>query len=259
MSRRSVVQRWPAVPAAEKTMPRTARSRSADGVTMAALLPPSSSSTRPNRSATRGPTCLPIRTDPVADTSATRGSSTSSSPTSRPPRISRLTRGRCADIGAGPLDQRLAGDRGQRGELGGLPHHGVAAHQRDRGVPRPHRDREVEGGDDADHTQRVPGFHQPVPGPLGGDGAAVQLTRQPDGEVADVDHLLHLAEGLGGDLARLDGHQRRQIGLVRAQQLAQARHQLAAHRRRGGAPRRKCLRCFARSRPRPRRVWSRRR
>ena len=51
-------------------MARTARSRSADGVTTAALLPPSSSSTRPNRSATRGPTCLPIRTEPVADTSA---------------------------------------------------------------------------------------------------------------------------------------------------------------------------------------------
>ena len=71
-------------------MPRTARSRSADGVTIAALLPPSSSSALPNRCATRGPTCWPIRTEPVALTSATRGSSTRSSPISRPPWTSRL-------------------------------------------------------------------------------------------------------------------------------------------------------------------------
>ena len=56
-----------------------------------------------------------------------------------------------------------------------------------------------------DHAERVPGLHQPVPGPLGGHRAAVQLPRQADREVADVDHLLDLAEGLGGDLADLDG------------------------------------------------------
>src|SRR4029453_4954692 len=59
ISLRSVVQRWPAVPAAENTMPRTARSRSADGVTIAALLPPSSSNTLPNRCPPRGPTPPP--------------------------------------------------------------------------------------------------------------------------------------------------------------------------------------------------------
>ena len=46
-------------------MPRVVRSRSADGATIAALLPPSSSSDRPNRAATRGPTSRPIRVDPV--------------------------------------------------------------------------------------------------------------------------------------------------------------------------------------------------
>ncbi|CFS23892.1 Uncharacterised protein [Mycobacterium tuberculosis] len=66
-------------------MPRTASSRSADGATMAALLPPNSSSTRPKRRATRGPTCWPIRTEPVADNNATRGSSTSCAPRSAPP------------------------------------------------------------------------------------------------------------------------------------------------------------------------------
>jgi hypothetical protein len=84
-TRRIVVQRWPAVPAAENTMPRVVRSRSADGVTTAALLPPSSSNDRPNRSATRGPTARPMRVDPVALSSAIPRASTSASPTSEPP------------------------------------------------------------------------------------------------------------------------------------------------------------------------------
>src|SRR5574340_214919 len=83
--RRVVVQRWPAVPQAPKTMPRTARSRSAEGATTTALLPPSSSRQRPNRAATLGPTARPIRVDPVDDSSATRGSSTSRAPTSAGP------------------------------------------------------------------------------------------------------------------------------------------------------------------------------
>ena len=66
-------------------MPRAARSRSALALTTAALLPPSSSSERPNRSATRGPTARPIRVEPVALTSATPGWSTSACPTSAPP------------------------------------------------------------------------------------------------------------------------------------------------------------------------------
>ena len=39
------------------------------------------------------------------------------------------------DILGGPFGQRLTGQRGQRGELRWLPHHGVAADQGDRGVP----------------------------------------------------------------------------------------------------------------------------
>ena len=63
MRRRSDVQRWPAVPMAEKAMPRRARSRSALGQTMAALLPPSSRMARANRCARlrrygRGPSRL---------------------------------------------------------------------------------------------------------------------------------------------------------------------------------------------------------
>ncbi len=55
------------------------------GATTIPLLPPSSSRVRPNRAATRGATVRPIRVEPVADSKATRGSSTSASPVSRPP------------------------------------------------------------------------------------------------------------------------------------------------------------------------------
>ena len=72
-----VVHRWPALPAAANTMPRTARSRSADGVTTAALFPPSSRMLRPSRAATRGRTAAPICSEPVALISGTSGLSTS--------------------------------------------------------------------------------------------------------------------------------------------------------------------------------------
>ncbi len=61
------------------------RSRSADGPTIAALLPPSSSRDRPKRAATRGPTSRPIRVEPVAESSATAGESTRAMPTDASP------------------------------------------------------------------------------------------------------------------------------------------------------------------------------
>ena len=72
------------MPAAANTIPRVVSSRSADGATIAALLPPNSSSIRPIRVATRGATARPIRSEPVALTSATAGLSTSASPPSAP-------------------------------------------------------------------------------------------------------------------------------------------------------------------------------
>ena len=53
----------------------------------------------------------------------------------------------------------------------------------------------------------MPLLHHPVPRTLGRDGQAVQLARETHGEVADVDHLLHLAVSLGADLAHLERHQ----------------------------------------------------
>jgi hypothetical protein len=72
--------------------------------------------------------------------------------------------------------------------------------------------------------------------PLGGDGEAVELARQPDREVADVDHLLHLAKTLLQDLAGFQADQRAELGLPPAQRLAEQAHQLAAARRRHAAP-----------------------
>src|SRR6266568_448389 len=125
--RRSEVQRCPAVPTAAKRIARNARSRSADGVRIIPLLPPSSRTARPKRCATTGATLPPIRVEPVALTSGTRRSAASAWPSSGPP---------------------FARD------------------------------------------------HPPI-----------ELPRQADREVADIDHLLHFALALFEDLAGLDRHQ----------------------------------------------------
>ena len=88
MRRRSEVQRCPAVPTAEKTMARTAMSRSAEGATIIALLPPSSRIGRPQRAATFGPTMPPIRVEPVAEMIGTSLEFTSASPMAGPPMTS---------------------------------------------------------------------------------------------------------------------------------------------------------------------------
>ena len=69
-------------PAALAALPAPTNSRSASGITMMALLPPSSRRTRPNRSATTAPTRLPMRQEPVAEMSGRRRSATMVSPTS---------------------------------------------------------------------------------------------------------------------------------------------------------------------------------
>ena len=238
ISRRSVVQRCPAVPAAENRIARSARSRSALGATIIALLPPSSSSTRPKR-----------RGDARADRPAHRGRSGR-----RNERDARIVDQCLADLAAA-LDasgaarrahRRIAPARGlrkrhhrrggQRRLLARLPDHRIAAHQRQRGIPRPYRDREIEGGDHRDRAERMPLLDHPVVGPLAGDGQAIKLARQADREVADVDHLLDFAEAFLDDLAGLQRHQPGQRLLGGAQFLAKQPNQFAAARRRNHAP-----------------------
>ena len=153
----------------------SARSRSADGATIAALLPPSSRIERPKRPATTGATRRPIAVEPVAETIGTASWATSAAPTSAPPSSTWLRWFGASVSAAARSNNALAGDRRERRLVARLPDHRVAAHERERGVPRPHRDREVEGGDDGDRPHRVPRLHQPVPGPLAGDREAVQL------------------------------------------------------------------------------------
>ena len=128
------------------------------------------------------------------------------------------------------VEHSSAGQGSQRRLVGRLPQHRIARDKGQRSVPRPHRHGEVERRDDGARTHRVPGFHQPVAWPFAGDRQAVQLTRQADGEVADVDHLLHLAEAFRADLAGLDRHQLTELRLELAEQFAQAADQRTTHR-----------------------------
>ena len=82
----------------------------------------------------------------------------------------------------------------------------------------------------------MPYLHHAVLAALGGDGQAIELARQADGEVADVDHLLDLAQALRGDLADLDRDQPAERLLVGAQLLAEQPHELTALRRRDLPP-----------------------
>ena len=135
-----------------------ARSRSADGATIIALLPPSSSMRSTEARGDRGPTARPIRVEPVAETSGTCAC--------RRPAPRRLSRppittcdsaaGRVAESRQRALEDLLRRERGERRLLRRLPDHAVAAHQRERRVPGPHRDRKVERGDHADRPQRMP-------------------------------------------------------------------------------------------------------
>src|SRR3546814_9597432 len=75
-TRRVLVQRWPAVPTAPNTIAGIASFRSAVSSTIIALLPPSSSSERPMRLATRSPTWRPTLVEPVKLTRPMRLSST---------------------------------------------------------------------------------------------------------------------------------------------------------------------------------------
>ena len=77
--------------------------------------------------------------------------------------------------------------------------------------------------------------------PLGRHRPPVELAREADREVADVDHLLDLAERLGRDLAGLDRDQLGDVGLVLGQQRAEALDERAAHGRGHDAPARKRL------------------
>ena len=75
----------PAVPTAPNTAPGTTILRSADGVMIIALFPPSSKRDVPNLAPTAALTDLPIRVEPVAETKGTLVSFDINFPISAPP------------------------------------------------------------------------------------------------------------------------------------------------------------------------------
>jgi hypothetical protein len=63
-----------------------------------------------------------------------------------------------------------------------------------------------------------------VPGAFAGDGQAVQLARQADGEIADVDHFLHFAQAFAETILPTSSVTRRaKVGLGRRAVLRPAR------------------------------------
>ena len=132
--------------------------------------------------------------------------------------------------------QPMQGKCGERSFFRRLPQHGVAAHQRERRIPGPHRHRKVEGGDHADRSERVPAFQQMVTGALRGDRQSVQLPRQADRKVADVDDFLHLAQAFGQDLSRLQRNQPTELRFIATHALGKPAQQLTARWRRHRAP-----------------------
>ena len=140
------------------------------------------------------------------------------------------------------VGERLHGERGERRLRRRLPDDRVAADRGERRVPRPDGDREVERRDDADDAERMPLLVHAVRDALGVHRPAVEHPRLADGEVGDVDHLLHLAVAFGLDLAVLQRDERAERVLVLAQEFREAPYRVAADGRRDVAPPVRCLR-----------------
>src|ERR1019366_3418969 len=147
------------------------------------------------------------------------------------------------------------GQRGKRRLRRGLPHHRVSRNQRQRRIPCPNRDREIECGNHPHYPQRMPGFHHAVVRPFRSDGQARQLPGKSDSVHTDVDHFLHFALTLGENLARFEGHQPAKCGFVGAQFFSEEANQFASLRRRNLAPFEKSLVPPLRRRARGRRIY----
>jgi hypothetical protein len=140
-------------------------------------------------------TALPMRVDPVADTSGTRVSLLISSP------MFAVANNQAAYtffniIFKNLLRYVLAGNGRQRCFFGWFPDAYIAANPGQHGVPAPNRHREVKGRYNAYYTQRVILLVHAVLGPFAVHGKAVKLAAKPNGKIADVYHFLYLAVGL---------------------------------------------------------------
>ena len=82
----------------------------------------------------------------------------------------------------------------------------------------------------------MPLLGQPMIFAFGLDDQAVQLPRQPDGEIANVDHFLHFAKPFGWRLAHLKADKSAECILGGAQFFAQQAHEFATPRCRHQTP-----------------------
>ena len=110
-------------------------------------------------------------------------------------------------VGGDPVRHVLDGDGGERRVARRLPENRVSADRSDRRVPGPDRHGEVEGRDHPHDPQRMPLLVHPMARSFGMHGETVELARESDAEVADVDHLLDFAMALGADLSHLERNQ----------------------------------------------------
>ena len=101
------------------------------------------------------------------------------------------------------MNSRASASPSRRRVLRGLPDDRVAAQDRRDEVPGGHGHREVAGGDDRRHADRVAEGEELLVGHLARHGLPVQAPALGEEEVAGVDDLLHLAERLGVRLADL--------------------------------------------------------
>ena len=141
-----------------------------------------------------------------------------------------------AVIGHHPVADVLHGHTTQRRRFCGFPDRRIAAHGRKCRVPRPYSDGEIKCGDHPYGSQRMPLLHHPVSRTLRRHRQPVQLPRESHGEVADIDHLLHLAVPFGPNLPHLEADQIAERLLHLAQGVAQVTHEVSTFRGRHFAP-----------------------
>ena len=239
ISRRSVVQRWPAVPAAENRIARAASSRSALGaddhrIVAAELEQHAPEALRDARARPRGPSrsirsprparCADRRPEPRRR----RARPGPAAPARPAHRRSRAARGGPAAITA----SAHSGVFSLGFQITGLPQTSASAAFHAHTATGKLKALITSTGPSGCHCSIIRWF-----GPLAGDGQAVELARQADREVADVDHLLDFAEALLDDLAGFERDQSWRAARLRLAQLfAEQPHQLAAARRRHRPP-----------------------
>ena len=234
ISRRSVVQRWPAVPAAENRIARAASSRSADWADDHRIV---AAELEQHAAEALG--------DARADGAAHRGRSGR-----RHQSDARIVDQRLADVALAlhELDQARPAHRRSRAsarrtsaitasahsgvfslgfQITGSPHTSASAAFHAHTATGKLNALITSTGPSGCHCSIIRWF-----GPLAGDGQAVELARETDREVADVDHLLHFAEAFLDDLA---GFERDQLARAAASPRAVPRR-AAGPARRAAAP-----------------------